>query len=541
MRSTTAGEDTILDAATKNNYYKVEIKDAGGTYRDLGHTEYYGYNLVEGWSIDWNVDQPVGELRVSVRRDVGTSLSFAPLMTGSSTYTTGPAIDVGRDIRVFTATTEAGVAPDVADWKNMFEGVIDVVEWEASPIQIIARDNACKLVDRWVESETQYGSADAMDIEDVMQEILDDWADGPPTLYTPSTPSFLISPVSKWKHVSVMDALLGHVRLIGWDIRYKWDDGTSAWRLTFYEPPRSNTTPDWTFGPNRIMNVNQMRIDRDPIRNVIDVTYLDSSTGDRATETYTNSTSVTRFGRRWMLIEEGGDSPIDTSAEAQALADAVGADLSAPTAEQTVEMSYFWPVELHDLLRFSDNAIHYDADQDLAVTSIRHEFSFGRERTIIGVRGQPQGFYLNWHKLKPRGKPEKIKVAAQTFVEQQGSNPFVRNTAVGIYVTGGTATGWTPVLGIPSGTNVKLTGLRMYSARSGSSTVVVKLYEQSTGSHVTVATLTSTAGAGSEDYVAFSEDTAGKSYLLEAALVGTPGAFIASLTWVEIDYTVGNA
>src|SRR5690606_34618450 len=231
-------------------------------------------------------------------------------------------------------------------------------------------------------------------LEDVAQAILDDWAPGV-TLYAPNSPGFMVTQYRVGEQ-SVMDALETLAQKIGWAIRYRYDSGSGTWRLTLYEPDRSATTPQWMFGPDDYLDVTTLEIDRDLIRNVVEVEYLDSVSGERKTVVAEDPVSIARYGRKWMKIIEADDSPIDTEAEAQAMADAAVADTAWPEAEQQIETLYCPASEIGDLYRFRANGVHYDRDHDWAVASVRHFLALDRQRTTIRTRGKPAGMYRQW-------------------------------------------------------------------------------------------------------------------------------------------------
>src|SRR5690606_38197070 len=241
-----------------------------------------------------------------------------------------------------------------------------------------------------------YGSEEGTPVEVVMQQILDATLGAEVVqLVVPQSPGFLITPYTQ-EPMSLLEALQRLADLIGWTVRYRWHGPSGAFRLTFYEPPRNRTTPVAVIGPDQYIDVEDLAIDRAGIRNVISVSYRDAATGQRAEVEVINTTSVARFGRRWMQIQEADTSPIDTAEEALTLANAALSDLALPHAEQEIEMHYWGPVEIGDLLRFEPNGVHYSDPQNLAVVSWRHEFAVGRARTWIRTRGRPAGAYRRW-------------------------------------------------------------------------------------------------------------------------------------------------
>jgi hypothetical protein len=399
MRSATTAEAAVLTSAFYRVTTKVEVKNGSGTWKD--YTEW-----VDVIRIEEDIDQPTAQLTLELVRDddrpgggIGSKRSLAPLRSDSvlnrndaGAYSS--AIDVAREIRVSTATTEVWRAPVSGDFKPIFEGAIDRVAWHESPVRVEARDKGGLLADTWIEDRSPKGSFAGTAIETVMGEILNGWTDPDVPLYTPTSPSFNISPVYMQEIMPVLDALRNLAAgKIGWDVRYKWDSGTSSFRLTFYQPDRTKTTPDATIPPSRVLAITNLNIDRSLVRNAAAGYHKNNpNTGVHRSDV----TSIAKYGRRWMKLVEADDSAIDTDTEMETLLDRMIADLKDPKAEQDIEMHFDWRVELSDLLRFSANGRWYDSDQDLAVTSFAHELSRERQRTRVQVRGKPAGQHELW-------------------------------------------------------------------------------------------------------------------------------------------------
>lgn len=396
MRTSTAGELTTLAKLEREVTVRVRVANGSGTMIDYSR-------WVDSYSIDHDVDQPVSGATVAFRRDSGTTQSLSPLRTDSTLNVNdvgaySPILDLNRALTIEVATTAIGAAIQAGDYKMMFEGTIDIVNWEDSPVVVTCRDGMAPLVDAWIEAEAFFGTTPVgTAIQDVMDDVSDSvFGAGVEPVYTPVDPAYLIVQYRQQK-MSVMDSWIDLMQLRGLDIREKWHDGTSAFRHTLLEPPRTKTVPDHTFTPNKYITVSQLNLELTNIRNAVQVSYKNSADlGNRAVVTRTDGPSITKYKRRFFLIQEGDSSPIDTSAEATLMADAALADLKDPKAEQEVEMPFFWPAELGDLYRYTDNKVHYNTDQDWAVVEIKHVFALKRHRTIIKVRGSPIGQYNTW-------------------------------------------------------------------------------------------------------------------------------------------------
>lgn len=395
MRSATAGELTTLGLTTRSVTPRIKVANGSGTMIDV--TTWFEYA-----KIDHDVDQPVGGATVSFTRAHGLTQSLAPLRTDSTLNVNdvpaySPLLDLNRSITIEAATNPIGTAPIAADYKLLFKGTIDVVEFEKSPVSVTCRDLGAPLVDRWIEAEATYGSGGGTAIQTVMQNILDA-VFGPAvyTLYVPVSPGANVTTYRQQK-MSVMDALQDLVQQIGWDVRFKWDDGTSAFRLTLSEPPRTKTVPDYTFGPSTYHDITRASLDITNVRNVIVGSYRNSADlGNRAVVTVSDGPSITKYGRRFFYIQEADVSPIDTSAEMTTMLNGALADLKDPKAEQEVDMPFFWPGDISDLYRYSPNLVHYNSNQDIAVVELTHELTRNSHRTRVLVRGTPIGQYATW-------------------------------------------------------------------------------------------------------------------------------------------------
>lgn len=413
MRTQSAGESTLLAGANYAIFQRVKVKNGAisGSSTLIDYSDY-----VERVTVDEDIDQPTAQATVEFRRDASSTVSLAPLRTDSTLnvafdgVTYSPALDAGRQITIEVATVAIGSTPAAGDWKLLFKGYVDSVDAASPTVRIVCRDEGGILVDRWVETEAPYGYDTAM--ETVIQQLLDNTlgVSDAPALYTPVSPSFLQRTYTQASE-PVMDALVAFVQQIGWDVRYRWDNGTSAFRLTLYAPPRSNTTPDRTFGPATYFDVSRLTLDRAGVRNYITVNHRVAPGGTLRTDTaISDATSIARYGRRFFGITESDESSVDTAGEATTLITAILSDLKDPKAEMEIEAQFFWPAQLHDLYRFSTNAVHFNTNQDWAVTNIRHELYRGTGRTYLQVRGTPAGGYLTWqarrdNPIQPPSRP----------------------------------------------------------------------------------------------------------------------------------------
>lgn len=435
-------------------WVRVEVRDALRVFRNLSALA--GKDWVEEVEWDEDVDQPVAQATITLWREgrptqVGDSArpnSLAPLVETSRlnrfdvdapddpvdpAATFAPLLEPGREIRVSTATTYAGVAPAEADWRGGFWGVIDEVDWgPGNRVKLSARDLGARLLDAFVEEQQTYaqvpdGAEAGTDPAMVMQQLLDDvlrqrneqggYLPGAVMVHhemgtDPVTgaavelrPEWRVNPYLQDRK-PLLEALRDIALQFGWDVRYRWDAARTEARLTLYAPERDDPNgekraPNWTLGPSDYLDVTRLSVSHADVRNVVRVIYTGND--EQHTVTEQNVDSIVRYGRRFMEIQEASSSLIDTQAEATALAKYALNDLAEPEASQEVEMLFFWPVRVTDIFRFEPNGVHYDHPQELAVVRVRHSLGREKHRTSVAVRGRPAGAYRDWLRRERRG------------------------------------------------------------------------------------------------------------------------------------------
>lgn len=451
MRTVSTAKLDVLDAKKFDVHLRLEAENSTGGKVNLSALS--SADWVEAVRWDWDLDQPVAQLTADIRRDHSTGESLAPLR-GDSTFnlnsTSGFAalIYPGAGLDVYTAVTTAGAAaPATSEYDHVFQGEIDEVAWESSPIQVVARSrNMAQLVDRWLESSSAvYGSSSGDLIAGVIQEVLGDWTDLSTDVLLSTDPAFLISPAYNPDKQQVLQAVTSLSQLIGWNLNEVWSTASTSWGIKFSEPNRTATSSeiDHEFGPDKYYGVRRMSVDRVDVRNVVNVIY--GPTSSRANVLVQSTSSIGSYGRRWMEIEEASNSAIDSSSEANTLASAALSDLKEPKATHEIELPYWYPAEIGDYYGFTANEVHYSEDQFLAVYGVSHELSRDKHRSRIRVRGQPAGHRLQWLQYRHGGNVVFAEVlsVAPTFDEDAElilSLTATLGVAVAIYVTVGVGT-----------------------------------------------------------------------------------------------------
>lgn len=396
-RDITAGEETVLQARASGQFLKVEIQNAAAAWID--YSDFFNFDWQDTAEVAQSAEQRIAEATFEIAREIEGVGSLSPLMNAD--------IKVGRGMRIYGARVAPGATPAGGDWKQLFLGLIDTWDAAHDPMVLQARDISGKLFDRWVEATVDdYAEEGGTPVQEVMQAILDDWADGM-VLVVPAgssilTTPWLIKPYLQEK-MRVLDALTA-LNTIGYALEYRWSDSAGAFVLTFYEPNRAATTPEWEFGPDDYYDVLQLRADRRLIRNAIDTSYTNED-GERETYSVEDAASIAAYGRFWMELEFGDTDAINTAAEAERVVDPALLDLATPYADHQIEVDLFWPVQLSDYYRHSANAVHYAVAQDFGVVGFTHRFAKGQGRTLITTRGKPIGTVTGWLQREVRRRP----------------------------------------------------------------------------------------------------------------------------------------
>lgn len=391
MRTLSAAQEVLYALDDRQVVLKVEIRDGGGTLRDM--RTYKGNNwIVEAeWGED--DDAQVATATVTLWRS-NYDDSLAPLKEQSRLNLVAgvydPILKVGRDIIIYTAVLPVDAPEASAVFEEQFRGRIDKIDPAKEEVRLDCRDEGGYLQDTFIEVTDAYSLTDTA-VEDIMQEILDDeLGGGAPTLYVPASPSWMITAFETTQQ-GILDQLLLLSNMIGWHLRYRWDSGTSASRLTFYEPPRDKTTPDRVFTPRQYYDVKTMDVAIDDVRNRVTVRYQtgNDTNGDAIVADFlaTDPASEADYGPRWMGVQEAYSSIIDTETEAQRLAEAALWDLSQPLNYHEIEAPYCHFVQLGDLYTFTADGEHADIDLDLAVVSYRHRVNADEAVTTISSFG----------------------------------------------------------------------------------------------------------------------------------------------------------
>ena len=310
------------------------------------------------------------------------------------------------------AVTAPGETP--TNWITLFEGYLgDNITTEPHRVTVRCRDKSKRLQDAYIDIPKVYEDEEGIPAETLIQSIINEYVDDPPTLYCP-VPSGITFDEMKVEYVSVWDAIQNVAKQMGWFLGYRWN-GTS-YSLTFIEPPRSKEVADFHFDWEDDFYQESLDIGDADIRNALTLSYRDKETGERVTLNYRdfpqlkNQESIDEYGKRAMQIEEADTSLIDSMAKAISFGEKIIWDLSELSATDRLDLPLFPQLDIFSTFTVENPLVSSTVDF-YAVQSIRHSMTFGengRFRTEVIATGRVVGARSKWTDMETRpGRPGK--------------------------------------------------------------------------------------------------------------------------------------
>jgi hypothetical protein len=401
VRTISAALELALTSSSRSDHLKVEVDSTGsGDFIEL--TSYWQKDWVISCTINEDEDQPVATASLEIKRSF-EQIHMSPLVASSPVNASSTLLYVNREIKIYCATTGADVTPQSSDWALRFRGYIDSIDMAGANIKISCRDLGAKVIDAFIESIVLRGTSGGQAVETAMQAIITASVPSPPTLYTPTSPNWNILEYYQKKE-PVMNAIRRLADQIGWIVRYRWDSGTSAFRLTFYGPNRSVSSTVRDFSADQYWSIGKASIGLQGVRTKVAVYFYDNPGEEIDVRTAVSGSPIlSKYGTRYMEVTHAASSNIDDGTEAQAMADRILGDLEEPTLSHSITMPLFWPAELGDYYGFEGNEVIYDSKQSLALFGVTHRFADGNAETVMRLRGKPASASRRWLSLEGRG------------------------------------------------------------------------------------------------------------------------------------------
>lgn len=310
------------------------------------------------------------------------------------------------DITFDTAPSSGDVEVTYTYFADLFGGYIDTVEPQPKDgtISVVCRDYAKRMQYSYIEDTYKFGSDSGTNAATVIQNIIDDNMETPkPTVYNPDSIPLAVR-TDEVNFKTVWDATQDIITQSGWFFGYRYDIEAEEWQLKILNPPRDKTTADYELTATDDIYKQDLSIDDEDIRNAVKVRYQSTDTGSQSSVTATDQTSIDSYGRRPM--ELANLSQIDTSSEANDLANAALEDLKDINAKTNIDMPIMPEMDLWDTFNLTYPEMSSTTDF-FAVDSVRHHISIGSGgsgtfRTEVQATGKVIGGQNKWLKMQTR-------------------------------------------------------------------------------------------------------------------------------------------
>lgn len=443
MRTLTAAETALLTAPSGGyaTWTKVEIdRDNAGTWVNM--STLLGIDWVIGCTYGESIDTPAWTASVTLMLTAfdNPELSLSPFISASLCNSGGVIIQPYRRIRISTAIVPVG-SPAPSTYNLVFKGRIDSYELGHDSITIQCRDQTGDLQDCFIKKVRSYGSdtpgsaTGENQLQSLIQDLIDhnyntrsdivtsysgaasapanttlssrDTGSGgtigvPYHLHSAtgtSSNNWAAADDTNWSlrrwgaaKAGLWQTIQQLADMIGYTLRFRWHDGSgiSSIVLVLEDPDRSTTTAHMTIdvtagGPATIRGVNGDIAD---VRNYWRVGYAKDGAVNKSV-TSAGAVSITKYGERYAEVQEGAQSQIDTSTEAQAMADGFLSDTEEPVAVVQVETNYMYHVQLNDRIKLTADGRFFDTDQTLVCVARTNTISQGgparSELTLTGT------------------------------------------------------------------------------------------------------------------------------------------------------------
>ncbi len=332
---------------------------------------------------------PIGSLALTLARE-------------SASATLAPGVDEVYQLQVGQVLVLAVQLGESETWYEVFRGRIVSLEWGnwgRHQLTVECLDEGTVL--QRYKSETEHTYPAGTGFSATVTSILsNNGFTGVSTLIdgTPGDNSVLAADYEPGLQKTVWSQLHDVATAIGWSLAYRHVDG--GWKLVFYPPARTKTTPDLTI--EHWHDFSRVNIDDADIRNVGYLRYVDTENNLQTIGPIANDASIAKYGgiRRPFWIVLDNSSTVRTEEAANAMLAAAAADLADPdviASVRTVPMPFLDVGS--DVLRFENRERPrlFSADQTLAPfrASVVVEPD-GEPHSIIQLRGKPSSGLDTW-------------------------------------------------------------------------------------------------------------------------------------------------
>lgn len=434
-------------------YYTMRIYGTGDTTYSVPHANIIRDTVriknVVGISESWN-DKGTWE-------NAGT---WDTIKTTSDYWTNCISIDYNSQSIIFDPPLPNGAIIEImysyvdGAAKTIFEGYITEYTSKNTEISVTAKDLAKLLQDRFILSgeirayttaytEGVYYVTDpvtstvytnGIPVETMIQNCLNDLDLSYIGLYCPVSPLYTILPkTEQWEYKTAWDLIQQYTNNIGWTTTAKYNSSTDSFRLTLLNVPRTKVTVDYALTGSDDIYVEELTVSGNSIRNSIVVGFNDAENNNEKTycPAVEDTTSISVYGKRPVIIEEENSQGIDTMDEATAMATAILADCKDLQGSVRVEMPLFTNIDLFSTVSIDNYRLSSSIDL-IGVQSVQHRISPRDKQFRTSFMGCQKviGGRTKWRDMQTRkGKFRQVttKVADSIFAQIRDNTLHIKN------------------------------------------------------------------------------------------------------------------
>ncbi|QDP46858.1 MAG: hypothetical protein GOVbin406_47 [Prokaryotic dsDNA virus sp.] len=318
------------------------------------------------------------------------------------------------------------------DFETYFDGYVDAIDIGDDIITLKLRDKGMILADTFIESDDQRSSERFVDVGDTLYTAINNvifannWVNmfgttSSPTLFEPISSDWEFGIEGTIDREGLLSAANKLSAQIGWMVKYKWakhfgsvesspGSGVSvlgqSFLPTLMDPERDKKVCDSYLSTEDYTSITKLSLDLSGVRNAVRVYYWEPGWGsdlsyrvenvdavtmapNRLGVTDDDTTSQSKYGRRFMEVQEDKSSLINSLGEAERMAEAIVKDLAEPLAQSSIAAMDMVEVELNDMIMVEPDNIHSDVPLYMAATTISTEFRDGMAKVDCGLRQRP--------------------------------------------------------------------------------------------------------------------------------------------------------
>jgi hypothetical protein len=259
-------DGVLLESENYVAKVRVLIEGVDGLLQNLSDID--GQDWVRECTREVDVDDGFVKANITLQRRKGQLADISPITTSTAEFS--HFLSLRRKVRMERALVPSLWNIQGWEWKTIFEGYID--EWSVGrdSVSLKCSDQGAVLTDAFIMENRAYNYPVVKSMEDVQQEIIDDFEptlrtasfpevigykgfapNKPPLVYTEAgtaaTPTGGGSALAiRYNDVSsgpVMSALSALTDQIGYATEFKYHEPWDDYRLTSYSPRRTRTIP----------------------------------------------------------------------------------------------------------------------------------------------------------------------------------------------------------------------------------------------------------------------------------------------------------